>query len=599
MRQAHCSVKLKNFFKLEEVLEKLRDMRLDAKCLLEREDLEVELKKIAELPGKWHQEDPHDYKVQNILVHPKKGRYMTAWRDYQKDDMVLYEKAFAFVPVNEARNCKICSNCAKQQFIPYPCYVCSKVVYCSPQCKLEDEKIHKYECFGHRCDLYESLGVTYFAMHTLLRGLPEYLPQLANCSSGAEIWQQIETIGKSRKKGYPEILALYNNIHLLSPNSIQEVVLGSFISAHYLVSCTTFPELYSKSTCTKSDWLAIISALILRHAVQMIGNAQGASAVNFMDDSYAFQALADIWTQPHHLKRGMLHGFRDFCINMSGIFPYLSLCNHSCDLSLRVNFDGNRLIAKTQCELKAGDEICNSYVLECRINPKSNRQQDLKMLYHFECDCKHCTPKANDEEFLKFHKYRCENSKCNKMFSPPIGDDLQWWLHIVENPKIALKCSFCKSALKLDWFIEFDELFNAEVLSTAQLMEAVRHFKYAEERLYSIDLRQYMAYQIVNAFFNTWKEVEIEDVLFKEITEVIKSWLDYIEEQNDVESLMYATTTPYALDLMAEGNFIDFDRKKIRRSFDMLSTEMRIIFENYIKDYIGEKFDDYDADNGN
>ncbi|XP_055855712.1 uncharacterized protein LOC129918966 [Episyrphus balteatus] len=66
MRQAYCAVKLKNYNHLENALEKLRDMPLNEQCLNQKEDFEEKLKILAELPGKWHQDQPRDYKVQNI-----------------------------------------------------------------------------------------------------------------------------------------------------------------------------------------------------------------------------------------------------------------------------------------------------------------------------------------------------------------------------------------------------------------------------------------------------------------------------------------------------------------------------------------------------
>ncbi|XP_055846045.1 uncharacterized protein LOC129911987 [Episyrphus balteatus] len=431
-------------------------------------------------------------------------------------------------------------------------------------------------------------------MHTLIRGLPEILSELINIKSPEEIWDKIETITKSGKKGYPEILSSYNNLHMICPKTSRVLALGGILAANYLVTRTNFPELYENSPCSQLDWKNLISALIFRHAVQMVANGQSGVAVTFIDKPYEFLTLADVWKQPQHLRKRLLHRFREIDANFAGMYPYLSLCNHSCEPSLRLNFDGSRLIAKARNDLKKGDEVFNSYVLDCRNNSRHNRQEELKSIYQFECDCKHCQIGNNDNEFMKFHQYRCSAPNCNKVFSPPQTQDLRWWLVIEENNEILIKCPKCKTALEVDWYIKFEDLFMAEVLDSARLTEAFRLFKYSEKLVHGFnDLRNHMAWKIVTSFFEIWEDdVVINEKFFEEVANVLNYWLNHVEEQNDVESILYATTSTFALDLMAEGKCFNFDTKKIRRSFDMLSTELKNIFENYIQDYIGDKFDD-------
>lgn len=103
----------------------------------------------------------------------------------------------------------------------------------------------------------------------------------------------------------------------------------------------------------------------------------------------------------------------------------------------------------------------------------------------------------------------------------------------------------------------------------------------------------------MNSFFSSFLNlflcvtlvgVQLSNSEFTAVGEAVKYWLDVVEYQNDVRSVMYITKATYALDLMALGKYFNFDCNKIRMSMDMLSTEMRTIFENYINDYIGEKF---------
>lgn len=586
IRQAFCATKLKNYSNLEDALDKLRNMQLSEPFIKQRDLFEEQSKNLAELPPKWRQDEPHDYKVQNILFHPKNGRYMTAWKDYHKDQIILTEKSFAFVPVNQT---KICLNCAKEQFIPFPCYVCSKAFYCSPSCKLANEKIHNYECFGYKSGLLEAMGVGHLAVNVLIRGLPEIIDNLVNCKTPTEIWDRLRCLFKSTKKrGYYEALTAYENFHLLPPQAISVLAIGACLGAEYLFSCTKFPELFVRSYCSQSDWLIVVTALILRHNAQMIVNAQRSVNVSFLEKPYNLLALTDIWTEPRHLKKRLLHRFCEIGSSFAAFYPYFSFCNHSCEPSFHMNFNGNRIIAKARTEIRQGDEIFNTYLPDCRTLPKSERQRTLEKTYSFECNCKRCQPESNDSEFLKFHQYRC--GKCENSFSPS-DNNYRWWMGEHYQDK-SLECPKCKAILKLDWYMRFEKLFGTENLNNV-LGEIFSLFKYSEKMVYGLnDMRHQMAQLIVFSIFAFWTKNKIDEIWFKEIGLALRYWFDYVECHSGVESVIYTTVATFAIDLMAEGKCFNFDKKKIRKSLNALSDELKIVFENYIKDYIGDKFND-------
>lgn len=102
------------------------------------------------------------------------GRYITAKSAIAPDDIILSEKAYAFVPVHNDYESKTipkhCENCASTNIIPFPCYVCARATYCSPRCLAQHEPIHRYECSGYANNLWKKIGIAHLALRNLVSG---------------------------------------------------------------------------------------------------------------------------------------------------------------------------------------------------------------------------------------------------------------------------------------------------------------------------------------------------------------------------------------------------------------------------------------------
>ncbi|NWX34021.1 SMYD3 methyltransferase, partial [Notiomystis cincta] len=81
-----------------------------------------------------------------------------------------------------------------------------------------------------------------------------------------------------------------------------------------------------------------------------------------------------------------------------GLYPSMSLLNHSCDPNCVIVFEGYQLLLHSVREIQIGEELTISYVES--LMPTKERQQQLGRQYCFECDCLLCQNQEKDAEKL-------------------------------------------------------------------------------------------------------------------------------------------------------------------------------------------------------
>ncbi|XP_060048091.1 histone-lysine N-methyltransferase SMYD3 [Erinaceus europaeus] len=81
-----------------------------------------------------------------------------------------------------------------------------------------------------------------------------------------------------------------------------------------------------------------------------------------------------------------------------GIYPSMSLLNHSCDPNCCIVFSGPHLLLHAVRDIKAGDELTICY-LDMLMTSEGRRKQ-LRDQYCFECDCFRCQTQDKDAAML-------------------------------------------------------------------------------------------------------------------------------------------------------------------------------------------------------
>ncbi|KYO23855.1 histone-lysine N-methyltransferase SMYD3 [Alligator mississippiensis] len=81
-----------------------------------------------------------------------------------------------------------------------------------------------------------------------------------------------------------------------------------------------------------------------------------------------------------------------------GLYPSMSLLNHSCDPNCVIVFEGYQLLLHSVREIQIGEELTISYIES--LMPSNERQKQLKRQYCFECDCLQCQTQNKDADML-------------------------------------------------------------------------------------------------------------------------------------------------------------------------------------------------------
>jgi hypothetical protein len=98
-----------------------------------------------------------------------------------------------------------------------------------------------------------------------------------------------------------------------------------------------------------------------------------------------------------------------------GLFPTVSLLNHSCDPNLELIFYNNTCAVKAIQNIAAGKELCIDYGYLYYITPRKQRQLSLAAQYFFDCHCHACTKDWTVKSNLKSD---IPVLKCEKCCSP-------------------------------------------------------------------------------------------------------------------------------------------------------------------------------------
>ncbi|EDW02369.1 SET and MYND domain-containing protein 4 [Drosophila grimshawi] len=604
MRQAHCAWKLGDAKKLGEHLACLEQLQLNPSYCQKLEELQQQLKM---LQGSQKAESTQELQKLTGDTHKismdssTRGRYMIATKRLSEGDIIFTEQADCFVPIEQRLICQKCA--ASLLCAPIPCPQChQRVVYCSRRCRDLHKYIHSYECAAYRKDLLIMLGVSHLAMRLLLTYLPDWLPQLRSASNAQELWHRLMQMAATDANCSPapqslQSMGMLTHLDKLPPAELAYHSLCANLLQVYLFKCTHFYDQLSSSGSTASleDWHLIVAALILRSAGQLLVNAHVGNAISLCSlPANEFPLLQPaLWQGPHHLRRGCLHKFAQSTLQTAINLPYLSLCNHACAPSIHTRFDGCVVSNFATRPIEAGEEIYNCYTLDYRNSMCAQRRQQLESIYKFTCCCDKCLRVQPDQDYLKFHRYRCERTQCGKSFVPN-QSSLSWWLQPDGNGGIC--CSACQTPQLTTWYDQFLAL-----LEHCHESEARRNLYKAFDNLnnWLLDyhsLKLSLANELIVACFAVKEDgVTLDDLDYGQLARIIDFQLAGTAAQYGINSLEYMTKLTHLFDLIAWGKHKCSvpQLKTMRAALNNLPSETKVIFVNYYNDFIEQlcKFD--------
>ncbi|XP_052611999.1 SET and MYND domain-containing protein 4 isoform X1 [Peromyscus californicus insignis] len=365
----------------------------------------------------------------SLHTDPLKGRHLVATKDILPGELLVKEDAFVSVlnpgempPLHPGLENKwetrvtngdlYCHRCLRHTWATVPCGGCSYAKYCSQECMQKAwECYHSTECplgallltLGVFCHvaLRMTLLTRFEDVDGVLRMLSDETGNKDICLPGNK--NLVKTLdytsqGESEencKKGEPPVPGCsangkyesnYNAIFSLLPHTEKHSPEHKFICAVSVAALCRQLRAASSQTQTvsfkSSTGRAVTPGLcadvtvwglaMLRHMLQLQCNAQ---------------AITSVWHTGS--KESIITESRQVRL-ATGVFPVVSLLNHSCSPNTGVSFASTVATVRAAQHIRRGQEIVHCYGPHESRMGVAERRRKLSSQYFFDCSCPAC-----------------------------------------------------------------------------------------------------------------------------------------------------------------------------------------------------------------
>lgn len=322
---------------------------------------------------------PHEHFVclANVLEIKRNetfGRFIVANRDIDVEQIIMVERNFASVSIDDDR--KTCTNCMKTKANFIPCPRCTVAIYCCIDCMHHDD-VHKYACGQFNC----VSGSMKLYIQTILIAISLF-------RNVDQLIEFIETIITSDEGGIPKCVICTKSQYEL------------FFKLHI-----------SFCASEKDDFLFDAQKIYL--------TMQSSPAIKTLFDSLKKQRFLQHLIL-HHLLVTARNRFQyssdENHPQVTEIAPMACIFNHSCAPNVFNHMINNQAVFITFRPVKKGEQLFISYLGEKTGNPTVIRQSDLMNDFGFKCECDKCHPHCSlhDRTAMKsdlYFKYVNNNYK--------------------------------------------------------------------------------------------------------------------------------------------------------------------------------------------
>ncbi|XP_077605916.1 protein-lysine N-methyltransferase SMYD4 [Crocuta crocuta] len=386
----------------------------------------------------------------SLCTDPLRGRYLVATKDILPGELLVKEDAFVSVlhpgerpplrlPESEwdtrvTNGDLYCHRCLVHTLAPVPCGGCSYAKYCSQDCMQQAWGLyHSVECsLG---GLLLTLGVfCHIALRSTLLARPEDASRVVRklcgeirnkdpCSPESETWVQALTCDlggereERRKTREPPIPGCdlngkyesnYNAVFHLLPHTENQSPEHRFLCA---LSVSALCRQLEAASCSEptvarpavlGSEVAVWGAAMLKHMLQLRCNAQAITTIQHTGSE------ENSVTNSRQVRLA------------TGLFPVVSLLNHSCSPNTSVSFVSTVATVRASQQIGRGEEILHCYGPHRSRMGAAERRQKLRSQYFFDCSC----PACRDEEHSAAAGPRWEAFCCTRCGALLQGDDV-------------------------------------------------------------------------------------------------------------------------------------------------------------------------------
>ncbi|KAM6163062.1 SET and MYND domain-containing protein 4 [Rhynchocyon petersi] len=394
----------------------------------------------------------------HLCTDPLKGRHLIATKDILPGELLVKEDAFVSVlnpgeilqlhpGLDSTWSTRItngdlhCHRCLKHTLAMVPCDQCSYAKYCSPECRQQAwESYHSVECsqggllltLGIFCHValrstllarFEDVGKIIRLLCSEISSKAICLPEsknmvkTPNCELGEneKNGKIVETIPGCDINGKYEnnYSAVFNLLPHTENHSPEHKFLCA-LSVAALCKQLEAPHLWApipllRSSKTEAAAAPVLSpklnvwgVAMLRHMLQLQCNAQAITTI-----------------QQTGSKESIVTYSRQVRL-ATGLFPVVSLLNHSCSPNTSVSFISTVATIRASQKIGKGQEILHCYGPHESRMSVAERQQKLRTQYFFECKC----PACEKEETRTATAPRWEAFCCSTCRSTMQGNDV-------------------------------------------------------------------------------------------------------------------------------------------------------------------------------
>ncbi|KAM5215477.1 SET and MYND domain-containing protein 4 isoform 4-T9 [Hipposideros larvatus] len=394
-----------------------------------------------------------------LCTDPLKGRYLIATKDILPGELLVKEDAFVSVlnpgempPLHHGLESKwdtrvtngdvYCHRCLKHTLATVPCDGCSYAKYCSQECLQQAwDLYHSIECslggllltLGVFCHValrstliarFEDVDKVVKKLRGEIRNKDICLPESKTLvQTSDDLGGEGEKNGERFETPTPgcDINGKYGNnynaVFNLLPHTENQKPEHKFLCALSVSALCRQLDTTSLQTLTtglKSSQpkAAMVPALcqelhiwgvaMLRHMLQLQCNAQAITTI-----------------QQTESKENVITNSRQVRL-ATGIFPVVSLLNHSCSPNTSVSFISTVATIRASEQIGKGQEILHCYGPHESRMGVAERQKKLRSQYFFDCNC----PACQNEQHRPTAGPRWEAFCCSRCRALMQGDDM-------------------------------------------------------------------------------------------------------------------------------------------------------------------------------
>lgn len=314
----------------------------------------------------------------------EKGRYLITNKDVLFGRLLVGESPYV-CNLAACRRDDYCYSCfGKLHSCGISCPTCTQVLFCSEKCLESKADIHSLEC-NKFINFQDELGVAYLVAHIIFKTRCEFsrIPIHSRKTFEYKTFDEVASISNCDwpdlvyKNDYSSVVSLQDHANEYD----YDAVMGLTLTAVYLL--TAIRNLYREEipNIANEEMTPQIGSAILRHLMQLQTNL-----ISILDQD--LQSLVAVGPN--------LSAIRETPVGV-GIYPTVSLLNHSCSPNVLSLFHRNKLVIRAAKSLECGSEINYCYGPCIRRDTKKDRQAQLRSQYFFDCNCDCCSQGQEDE----------------------------------------------------------------------------------------------------------------------------------------------------------------------------------------------------------